>query len=296
MTARLHNTDLLDRATSDALRSLDPAADVDQQVVAGPRAQGSLARILATGSDGPATPPPVRTGWARPRRRWALAGAALVGVGALVLAPGMVRDQTAFASWSATPTAVAPGPATVSAEDCRTTHARIATRRSQEGQSSPGSDRTGADTADVLLVERRGVWTFVVLGGAGGFEATCLLRDTPGGRASSTGFSGTLEAGTVASASNTVVTHGANAIVYDDSILREIIGRVGSNVASVVINTREQGPVNASVHGGYFAAWWPGPPIVGVVGTDPQPTITLILKDGTTTADIPMVHLDPARN
>ncbi len=293
MTARLHNTDLLDRATSDALRSLDPAADVDQQVVAGPRAQDTLARILATGSAGPATtPPPVRTGWARPRRRWVLAGAALVGAGALVVAPGMVRDQTAFASWSATATAVAPGPATVAAEDCRTTHARLATLRKRAGLAGPRADRTVVETADVLLVERRGVWTFVVLGGAGGFEGTCLLSDTPGGR----GFSATLEDGTVASASNTVVTHGAEAMVYDDSIIREVIGRVGSDVASVVINTLEQGPVNASVHGGYFAAWWPGPPIVGVVGTDPQPTITLILKDGTTNADIPMAHLDPARN
>ena len=294
MTARLHHTDLLDRATSDALRSLDPAADVDQQVVAGPRAQDTLARILATGSAGPATPPPGRTGWARPRRRWLLAGAALVGAGALVVAPGMVRDQSAFATWSATPTAVAPGPAAVAGQDCRTHHALIATRRSQGGQSGLGPDRAVVETADILLVERRGAWSFVLLGDAGGFEATCLLRDTPGGRVSQMGSSGTLEAGTVASVA--AVTNGANAMIYEDGIYREITGRVGSDVASVVINTREQGPIDASVHGGYFAAWWPGPPIAGAVSTDPQPTITLTLKDGTTNADIPMAHLNPARN
>ena len=58
MTARLHNTDSLDRTTSDALRSLDPAAHVDPQVVASPRAHDALARILATDSAGPAVAPP----------------------------------------------------------------------------------------------------------------------------------------------------------------------------------------------------------------------------------------------
>lgn len=288
MTTRLHHTDLLDRATNDALRSLDPADDVDQQVVAGTRAQDTLARILATGSAGPATtPPPVRTGWARPPRRWVLAGAALVGAGALVVGPGMLRGQTAFASWSATPQAVAPGQATVAGEDCRTRNLNL--------PSDVVPDQKVVNTADIVLVERRGAWTFAVLGGAGGFEATCLLRDNgPGEEVSGGGYAGTLDAAGIAS--NMAATHGANAQSNDDSSYREITGRVGADVAAVIINTREQGPVNASVHGGYFAAWWPGPPIVGMEGPGPQPTITLILKDGTTNADIPMAQLDPARN
>ena len=81
-----------------------------------------------------------------------------------------------------------------------------------------------------------------------------------------------------------------------DSSYRDITGRVGSDVASVVLNTRQQGPVEATVHGGYFAAWWPGPPIVRLQGPGPEPTITVILKDGTSRTDIPMAQLVPARS
>jgi hypothetical protein len=38
------------------------------------------------------------------------------------------------------------------------------------------------------------------------------------------------------------------------------------------------------------------PPIVGMEGPGPEPTITLILKDGTTRTDNPMAQLYPARN
>jgi hypothetical protein len=71
------------------------------------------------------------------------------------------------------------------------------------------------------------------------------------------------------------------------------IGRVGSDVASVVINTVEQGPVTATIHDGYFAAWWPGPIVTlpkkgEPAPTEPaSPTYTLILKDGTIRAAIP---------
>ena len=39
-----------------------------------------------------------------------------------------------------------------------------------------------------------------------------------------------------------------------------------------------------------------GPPIVGMQGQGPQPTITLILKDGTARADIPMTQIDLSHN
>jgi len=287
MTAHLHNTGLLDRATSDALRSLDPAATVDRQLVAGPRAQESLARILTTEPADLCVAPPSRAGMARSHpRRWVLAGAALAGAGALVVAPGMLGGEAAFASWSATPKAVPPAEATVAGEDCRTRY---------RDDPTGVADRKVVDTAAIVLVERRGAWTYVLLGGAGGLEATCLLRDNgPGEEVTGGGYVGTLEAATLAP--NTVLTHGSHAQSDEDSSYREITGRVGSEVASVVLNTRQQGPVTATVHAGYFAAWWPGPPIVGMEGPGPEPTITLILKDGTTRSDIPMAQLYPARN
>jgi hypothetical protein len=75
------------------------------------------------------------------------------------------------------------------------------------------------------------------------------------------------------------------------------IGRVGSDVASVVINTIEQGPVTATIHDGYFAAWWPGPIMAFPKKGEPappepaSPTYTLILKDGTIRAAIPQRQL-----
>jgi hypothetical protein len=286
MIARPYNTDLLDRATSEALHSLDPAANVDRHLVGMTQAQATLARILTTEPADLSMSPPVRTRLAcNHPRRWVLAGAAVVGAGALVVAPGMVGGEAAFASWSATPRAVPPAEATVAGEDCRTRYM---------DDPSGVADRKVVDNAAIVLVERRGDWTYVVLGGAGGFEATCLLRDNgPGMEVTGGGYVGTLEAATLAP--NTVVTHGSNALSGDDSSYREITGRVGSDVASVVLNTRQQGPVTATVHGGYFAAWWPGPPIVGMQGPGTEPTITLILKDGTSRADIPMAQLEPAR-
>lgn len=287
MTVRLHNTDLLDRATSEALHSLDPAADVDRNLVGMAQAQTTLARILATEPADLSVAQPFLAGMApRHPRRWVLAGAALMGAGALVVAPGMLGGEAAFASWSATPKTVPSAEATVAGEDCRTRYMN---------DPSGVADRKVVDTAAIVLVERRGDWTYVVLGGAGGFEATCLLRDNgPGQEVTGSGYVGTLEAATLAP--NTVLTHGSNAQSDDDSSYREITGRVGSDVTSVVINTRQQGPVEATVHGGYFAAWWPGPPIVGMQGPDTEPTITLILKDGTARPDIPMTQLDPARS
>lgn len=288
MTQRLHTTDRLDRATSDALRSLDPAASADQQLASGPRAQDTLARILATDTAGPLVAAPAQAGRAGGNsRRWVLAGAAVVGAGALVVAPGLLGGGTAFASWSAIPKGVPPAEATLAGEDCR--------MRNMDDPTREGPGRKVVETADVVLVEDRGPWTYVLLGGDGGYEATCLLRDNgPGEEVTGGGYFGSL--GVEKVGPGTVVTHGTRAQSDDNSSYREITGRVGSDVASVILNTRQQGPVTASVHGGYFAAWWPGPPIVGMEGPGPEPTVTLILKDGTTRADIPMAQIDMSRN
>ena len=283
MTSRLHNTDPMDRTTDAALRSLDPAANVDPAVATSPRAQDTLARILATDSAGPAMAPPARIGLAR--RPWVLVGAALVGVGALVLAPGMLSGQTAFASWSATATAVPPAEAAAAGQDCRT-------HWGPSGGLGPGSDPKVVETAGAVLVERRGAWTYVLLRGAGGFEATCLFKD----KSPEDGFTGggsTSTYDTAAVAPSTAAIHTLGRTGDDHSSYADSTGRVGSDVASIVINTAQQGPVKATIHDGYFAAWWPGPGLAraGEEKAGPDPTYTLILKDGTTKADIPMAQL-----
>jgi len=69
-------------------------------------------------------------------------------------------------------------------------------------------------------------------------------------------------------------------------------------LVSVVINTIEHGPVEATIQNGYFAAWWPGPATSLGIGKGPTPvgpTYTLTLKDGTIRANIPQEQLQPQR-
>jgi len=131
----------------------------------------------------------------------------------------------------------------------------------------------------------------VLLEGPGGFEATCLLKDNgPGQEVTGGGYVGTL--GDEPVARDSVTTPGTRTQSNDDSSYREISGCVGSDVAAVVLNTLQRGPVRATVSSGRFAAWWPGPTIRGMEGYGLEPTLTLTLKDGTTRADIPMAEVD----
>jgi len=309
MTPRLHNTDL-DRATSEALRSLDPAGIVDPQLVGNPRAQDTLARILATDPAAPTTPPPAMAGWLRgPARRWLLAGIALVGVGALVIVPGFrhgnptatmvplkypTLTNTEFASWSPTSKAGTPAEAAKAGKDCTTKWVRTGAL----GPAHPGPGVTVHQTADAVVVDRRGPWTFVLIEGGvdGDFEATCMYNDSGSGKAFS-GSIGISAAGAVPV--NTVVAGIRGNGGIGQNTYSWSTGRVGSDVASVVINTVEQGPVEATVHDGHFAAWWPVPLSVVVARPgqhSPEPTYTVILKDGTTKAAIPQAQLGPQQN
>lgn len=300
MTSRLHNIDSLDRATSEALRSLDPAAGVDPSVAASPRSQETLARILATDSAGPGTLP-VRTGLGRwPRRRWVVACIGLVAVGALIVVPGVIGGDTAYATWTATAQPITPAETAAAGKKCTAQYS------GPEG-FGPGSDGKMVAQSRTFLVERRGDWTFVLLTGPGekgrgGFQATCLMKDSAaavaGGPNTGGGGGGSArsyDAPALVLAPNTAeVTDSGGSGDDSTGSTYSSVGRVGSDVASVVINTIEQGPVTATIHDGYFAAWWPGPimafPKKGEPAP-PEPTYTLILKDGTVRAAIPQQGL-----
>jgi len=296
MTSRLHSSDSLNRATDVALRSLDPAAGVDRAVAASPRAQETLARILATDPAGPVTLP-VRTGLARrPRRRWVVAFVGLVAVGALVVAPGVIAGNTAYASWTATAQPITPAETAAAGKKCTAQYA------GPEG-FGPGSDGKMVAQSRTFLVERRGDWTFVLLTGPGekgrgGFEATCLMKDDAAADGANTGGGG---GGGAASYTEPAVVLAPNAAEVTSmggsggstGSTYVSIGRVGSDVASVVIDTIEQGPVTATIHDGYFAAWWPGPPMAPAPPKEEPaaPTYTLIMKDGTIRAALSQQEL-----
>lgn len=299
MTAPLHHTASLDDgATDDVLRSLDPAGNVGPEVVGNSKAVDTLARILATDPAEPAGPaaPPVRTGWARvPRRRWVLAGAALVMASALVVAPALTHKETAFATWSAEATAATPSETAAGGEECR---------RQWGGPEGigPGSDGKIVAAAKASLVESRGAWTFVLLLSGGDFEATCLYNRHPASDQGFSGGGGTIKYDTPvarALAPNAIEVHSEGTTGDDNSSYAETTGRVGAEVASVVVNTPHQGAVKATVHEGYFVAWWPGPGIPRM-NMDPKaealpepesPTYTVILKDGSVRADLPVKQI-----
>jgi hypothetical protein len=60
-------------------------------------------------------------------------------------------------------------------------------------------------------------------------------------------------------ASDTVTIFSGGGFTTQSGVTWSVAGQVGSDVVSVVINTIEHGPVEATIQNGYFAAWWPGP-------------------------------------
>lgn len=284
MTARLHHTDPLDRATGDALRSLDPA-NVDPQVAVGPRAQETLARILASDVSGPTTTMPVNTRWARrPRRRWVVAGAALVAVGVLIAAPSMLGGNTAFASWSPTTKVITPAEAALAGKRCKA---------DQLHYINTAAAREVVGSSQIRLVDRRGAWTMVYLGGGvqPGYEVICLNEyDSHGAVLNGGGSAGSGGPGLSPVASDTVAPMTGVGFGTQSGATWCVAGQVGSDVVSVVINTIEHGPVEATIQNGYFAAWWPVPATALDIGKGPTPvgpTYTLTLKDGTIRTNIP---------
>src|SRR5674476_876818 len=103
-----------------------------------------------------------------------------------------------------------------------------------------------------LLVERRGVWTFVLLTGPGekgrgGFQATCLMKDSAAAVAGGTNTGGggggsarSYDGPAVLLAPNTAEVTDSGYSSTSTGSTWSSIGRVGSDVASVVINTVEQ--------------------------------------------------------
>jgi hypothetical protein len=318
MTPRLHNNDFLHPATRDALHSLDPA-NVDPQVAASPRAQATLARILASDTPEPTTTLPVNTGWARrPRRRWVVAGAALVAVGVLIAAPAMLSDRnhvvapsvlkgkaavvvpralggnTEFVSWSPTTKVITPAEAALAGKRCKA---------DQLHYINTAAARKVVGSSQIRLVDHRGAWTMVYLGGGvqPGYEVICLNEyDSHGAILNGGGTAQSGGPGLSPVASNTVAPITGVGFSTQSGATWCVAGQVGSDVVSVVINTIEHGPVEATIQNGYFGAWWPGPslPILMPVPkkgepAPPAPTYTLTLKDGTIRANIPQEQLQP---
>lgn len=269
MTARPRSTDLPD------LRLLEPAAPTPTDRAGSPAAQQLLNRIVQTprslvagpGPDNDVAPTGLQT-WQpthRPgrasRRTWALAGAAVVVAGGVVVAsptlPG--GTSTAFASWTPVPTVVAPAEAAELQADCL----------------SAGPDANGR--VQGALTERRGDFTFTLVATDEAI-GNCMVTDpAPDQRNAeqevggySWGSSSDLPA---PPADGTSVLWGAT-FRSPAGEFTSAIGRTGTDVVAVTLTSQSAEDVQARVDQGYFTAWWPG-------GYDDKLTVTTTLTNGT---------------
>ncbi|WP_193614892.1 hypothetical protein [Nocardioides lijunqiniae] len=255
------NTHHFDAMTAVALRDLDPAPPSDLTEAELARADAAFTRVVATPHDdrghddrGPAevAPPPRR-------RRRLLVAVGLVGAAVAVVPALLLGGGSAFASWTPTPEALTAAAASDAAATCRTVLG-----------VPEGGER-------VVVAERRGGWTYVLLDGPSA-EAFCLMpddlvghQDAAGGRVR--GFFGGYDPDPVEapvllpdrideteSMDGSVSTPGQWFLGDDVGWFSSVQGYVGEDVVGVTVHTPGGPDVQASVDHGRFAAWWPSDP------------------------------------
>jgi hypothetical protein len=259
------------------LRSLDAAdPDVDPR---GARARADLARILATAPFGhPSQSPSPRAGGrsnrslGSSRRAWrlALAGGMVTAVTApVVVAQSLAGGDRAFATWTPTPAGMSAEASADAAGECRDAQ-----------ENGPGADYEGdLGGAEAVIVERRGVWTTVVLAARNGFSALCITDDSTRIFGDWFGSIGTPSGYTTPGPRDLVATDLGTGVI-DAGQLSLAAGVAGSGVAEVVYRSRDHGDVAATVAKGRFALWLPGDELEDAATTGVQVEVTY--RDGST--------------
>ena len=259
------------------MRDLDPFPNTTLNEEERDRADAMLARILATPSH-----EHVRTETDRPRRR---RGRVLIPVGLLTAAavavPTALGGGSAFGSWTAIPEPLPLSTAAAAATTCRS----VLDIR-DEG-------------ARVVIGERRGGWTYVLLDGPGG-EGACLMPEGLVGAGDvadrQSGFFGSydtdpVEAPTPArdsiieteSAGGTVSLPDRLGVGTIEGWFNWVTGYAGNDVTGIIVHPPVGPDVEASLDGGRFSAWWPAGEARGDnPGVGGAWTYTVTLADGTT--------------
>ena len=268
-----HTVDL----TAAALRDLDPARTSVLTAEELERADATFARILATPSQEEAS-----AASDRPRRRRLLVSLGLVGAAGAAVPAFLLSSGSAFASWTPKPTPLTAAAASEAASTCR---AALAEPDRGEG---------------VVVAERRGGWTYVLLAGPD-TEAFCLMPDDLVGRQEPVdhreeGFFGGYDTDSVEpprmardqideteSMTGSVPTAGFWPFRRDEGWFGTVQGYVGSDVTGVTVHPPVGADVEASVGQGRFAAWWPtGKPSSENPDAMAAWSYTVTLADGST--------------
>lgn len=259
--------------TDSALRSLDAAA-ATLTVGEDERALATLERIVAS-APSTAAPQPAAQAWARRslRRLAFVTTAALTLIVGSVVVQGDRGHDAAYASWTATPTAVASDELDAAATACR------------DQLGGPGSS-IDIDSAELVLAERRGEHVALLYRTENpDMSGSCLVRNPQGSTDVDDVDSGVGgSTGPALKAPTRGYTQGAIAQFNEASITD---GAVGDAVTGVTILAGTF-TVNASVQNGRYVAWWPGPAFQsgplepsGEGGPEPILTYDLTLRDGT---------------
>jgi hypothetical protein len=269
--------------TDAALRELDPARTTILTEEERQRADATLSRILATPT--PSLNPRAElgqsvTGQPRRRRR-VLVPVALVAAAGVALSTAL-SGGTAFADWTPKPTVLPASTAAAAASTCGS----IQKMRDQ--------------TPRVVIGERRGGWTYILLAGSGE-EGSCLMPDDFVGASAvkarrSGGFFGHYDpnppkAPTPArdniieteSAAGAVSVPGRLSVGTIDGWFMYVTGYAGRDVTRVTVDPPAGPNVEASLNNGRYAAWWPAGEARGdnpSMSEDWSYTVTL--TDGTT--------------
>jgi hypothetical protein len=257
-----------------ALASLDPAPDRVLDDTARRRANARREQILANDPQLiPATTAPPR------RRRWmavAAGTAATASIAAAVVVGSLTPSDAAYASWTATPSALAAAERGLAGDACL--------------ESGPQSG------AEIVLTERRGDWIAVAAVTDEPSNVACLVY-LPVGSTDPSHVQWASSGGEGAKPDGGEFTEGSLAEFREWTIpgagtsptASFAIGDVGEDVSALDILLPDGGVVHTTLTDGRFIAWWPGrvftteedPGQPGPIDLDYRVT----LRDGTVVED-----------
>lgn len=284
------NQNQADAMIDDALRKLDPSADITVDAVEQKRADALFARIVASPEHDLTRSKP---GHATRRTKWLLAPAGLlaVGAGGAVLLTG---GGSAFATWTPTPEPLTEADAAAAASVC------LGAVRSPTPVDE-AAIRKAHSGMDVKVAEQRGDWVYVMLqsserdrfcviheedlngdetlaehrrngflGGGGAYDPDNEPRPDENGIAVTVVQEGP------------VPTDRPWPLRDSEEWLSVVNGRVGGNVTGLTVHTPTGIAVDASIADGHFAAWWPSNLTNDAAVHSGAVTYTVTLADGQT--------------
>ena len=212
------------------LPALDPFRDWEPPAERRARSAAFVERLVTTETRRPAR--------ARPRLLvGAVALAAAVAAG-VVLVPR--HNDSAYASWTATP------------DELAGIHVLPQARQCAQGWGEQW--RTPPAASDVVLAEQRGIATLLLVVKDETEMVDCIVLDPARGAAGAELLG---DSGSPAPAGDraTVLSMGATG---DQEWYSQVVGRAGPAVTRVDIERPDGTLVHASLRDGWWAAWWPG--------------------------------------